>query len=450
MVVVCGMGLAVSEMAVLGYVWFSLMRPDALAFSTLPFSIILATVSLASSLRKITQITNLLKSWIATLLILQQVPIGLSVVLAVDTTLSVDPYNRYIRVIIMALLIPLVISTELWLRRLVVLMACSMGFVALKFGVFSLVFGGAALVKGYAGMIGDSNGLALAMAMVLPLCLYGRDLVDQFWMKWLLLGMAVFAVVTVVMTGSRGNALAVGGVLLLVTMRSKYKMLGLAGIVLLTLPALYLAGDRFTNRMATISEYEEDQSAAGRLEFWATALKMSKDYPVLGVGYGEKNYVALANKYMGRENHWVVHNTYLQTLVDCGVFGFLLYVATLWGAIVWLGRSVSRMRRLKPEWVAYPMALQTSLIGFAMGSTFYSRGDFEFVYIVLMTAASWQLIEQKELIRLNETKAPAVIEVQPPPVATVTPEPEQPSRPRLRGGRPVIQHRNAEGPGFVS
>ena len=450
-IALCGLGLAGPEMAVLSYVWFSLLRPDALAYSTLPFSMLLAVVALLSSLRYIGRATNLLQSWIAGLLILQQFPVALSVVFAVNTALCVEPYNRYIRIVIMALLIPVVIDSETWLRRLMILMPCSMGVIALKFGVFSMVFGGAGLVKGYTGLIGDSNGLSLAMATVLGLCLYGRDLTPRFWLKCLLLVMAVFSVVTVVMAGSRGNMLAVGCVLLLVIFRSKYKLLGAVGVVLLTMPALYLAGDRFSNRMATISDYEEDASAAGRLDFWKAALKMSKDYPVFGVGYGEKNYITLASKYLKRENHWVVHNTYLQTLVDCGVIEFVLYTATLWGAILWLGFSVRRMRKLKPEWVAYPLALQTSLVGFAAGSTFYSRGDFEFMYIVCMTAASWQLIERREL-RLMEEKAlgiqpaAALPELSTAAATQAAPQAAPQSPPRLRGGRPVPLRDNPASP----
>lgn len=244
--------------------------------------------------------------------------------------------------------------------------------------------------------------------------------------------------------------MAMGVCLLLVVMRSKYKLLGLIGVLVLTLPAVYLAGDRFTNRVASISEYEDDASASSRLEFWKAAVLMSRDYPIFGVGYGEANYKALAGKYMGRENRWAVHNTYLQTLADCGVIEFSLYVATLWGGIFWMGGSVRRMRKLKPEWVAYPLALQTSLLGFALASTFYSRADFEFVYMVLMAAASWQLIEKRELAILAQLP----VGVPQMPEQAVLPEPPAPqgdpppqARPRLRGGRPAVLRSNGPGQG---
>jgi probable O-glycosylation ligase (exosortase A-associated) len=448
-VLLSGLGLAVPEIAILTYVWYSLMRPDAWAFSTLPFSIILAVVALVSSLRHAGRIPNLVRSPICLLLVMQQFPIALSVIFAVNVDLTLEPYNRYIRLMTMCLLIPLIFNTEKWLRRLVIGIACSMGFVALKFGVFSLVFGGVALVRGYAGGISDSNGLALAMVILLPLCWYGASLVEPLWFKASLFVIAVFSVVTVVMSNSRGNMLAMGAVLLLITLRSKYKTLGLIGVLLLTVPALYLAGDRFTERMASISEYEEDASASGRLDFWIASLKMAKDYPLLGVGYGEKNYIALAGEYLGRENRWVVHNTYLQMLVDSGVFALIFYVATLGGALIWLGLSARRMRKLKPEWLGYPLALQTSLFGFAVGSVFYSRGDFEFMYFVLMTGAAWQLIEKAELGRMaqraSETPpAPAAAAII--PAAEVAPPPQAP--PRLRGGRPVVLRHDQPGATF--
>jgi putative inorganic carbon (HCO3(-)) transporter len=403
---ICISALFAPQNALLGYVWFALMRPDALAWSTtLPFSMALALATLAAAgLLQMHGIASIARNPFSRTLVLLQIPIALSVVMAVNTNLALIPYQKYIKVIMMSLVIPWLIVSEQWLRRLMLVMACSLGVIALKFGLFSIIHGGVRFGAGHEGLIGDSNGMALAMAMLIPLCWYCRSLVTQVWAKMMLLGMAGCAGITLISTNSRGNSLACGLVLLLITFRSKYRMAGLIGVCLiLVLPGLYLVGDRYLDRMSTLTDVQSDNSAWSRVVFAEAAIRMWSDYPLLGVGFGEENYVFLSDQYLdpnvaGRK----VHNTYLQMLVDSGIFAFLIYNALLWGTIWWLGRSIKKMNRLRPEWAAYPLMIQSSLLAFAIGSTFYSRGDFELCYMLLMTAGAWYSIQEpisNEMVR---------------------------------------------------
>jgi hypothetical protein len=60
------------------------------------------------------------------------------------------------------------------------------------------------------------------------------------------------------------------------------------------------------------------------------------------------------------------------------------------------------------------VAFQTSLLAFAIGSTFYSRSDFEFAYIVLMAAAAWYGIEKKALREMAQVPPVTVARFAPP------------------------------------
>lgn len=431
-----------SQFAVLSYVWFTVMRPDLLAWSYQPYIFTLALVCLFSSLRNIANIDNLFRNPFSLMLLAQQVLILFSVLLAIRTDLALEPYNRYIRVIVMALLIPLVITTEIWFRRLILTIVVSIGFLAVKFGLFGLVTGGTALNRGLqGGMMADSNGLALANVMAVPLAWYAIGMVNRLWQKLALAVVVLCGVSAIILTGSRGNSLAMALLALLLVSRTKYKAAGLAAMVLVSVPALYLAGQRYQERMATISEYEEEASASTRVTLWKASLFAMRDHPLLGVGYGEKNWVAVSPNYLGISNHLVVHNTYLQMGVDCGVPLMLLYASTLWGAVFWLQKSARRMDRLRPEWAAYPKALQGSILGFALGSTFYSRGDFELIYIVLMSASSWYLLEKRWLLHhaAAATQPPRTAPVPAPALAPTLPGPGPGLAPAQYkfGGRPM-------------
>jgi O-antigen ligase len=56
-----------------------------------------------------------------------------------------------------------------------------------------------------------------------------------------------------------------------------------------------------------------------------------------------------------------IYNTYLQVLVDSGLFAALLYVMLLFGAIFWPWRSALRARQYYPDLAPIPLWVQTAL-----------------------------------------------------------------------------------------
>src|ERR1035437_9829767 len=358
-VLLCCIGLIRPLIGLYGYVWFALMRPDVLAWSSsaFPYSFALAVTTLIGSLAHIGEFGTIFSNPIARWLLVLQVPVGISVLAAQVPALSTDRYEMYVRMVLMALLILVHVKTERDLRRLMLIIACSLGFVGAKFGVYGLLQGGIRYGGGYEGtMMSDNNTLALALTMVVPLCWYARSLVAERWAKWVFLGLVDANIATVVMTHSRGAALALGATFLVMVWWAKRKVGILIVLVLLCAPSLYLMRASYFDRLATIENPEEDASASSRLEYQKSAVAMWRDYPWFGVGFGEANYVRLAPAYLGHEDIHVVHNTYLQMLVDSGVFAFIVYVSLLFGTLIWLGRSAHRAAQETPGLEAYPQA----------------------------------------------------------------------------------------------
>jgi probable O-glycosylation ligase (exosortase A-associated) len=424
-------GLISPVIGIYGYVWFSLVRPDALAWmvGVYPMSLALALSTLIGAARYVNRIGTLFRNPISVLLILLMVPIVMSAMFAVDPALAWPPLNLYLRIIMMALLLPVLLHSELELRRLLFIMAASLGFIGFKFGLFGVRAGGIQFSEGYAGFLGDSNGLALAMVMAFPLCWYSMSLASSKWVRLGFLAMAGGTIATTVMTFSRGNSIGLAVILLLTAIRSQRKFLIVIMLLALAGPAVYLVYDKYVNRMSTIATYEEEQSASSRLVYARAALAMSRDYPVLGVGFGTTNYIALSHRYLGYEAGQVVHNTYLQMLVDSGIIAFGLYITMLLTALVYLQRSKWRMRRLNSPLVAYPLAFQTSLLGFCMGSTFYSRISLDLLYFVLMATAVWYGVERTVLAEAEQPEQSLLSSSQFHPL---TPQPVGPQFGRAR------------------
>jgi probable O-glycosylation ligase (exosortase A-associated) len=394
---ICVMSLIRPRIGFYGYLWFALMRPDELAFSTLPFFGAIAICTLVGSMRLGNRFSHLLRSPIIATLLVLQLMIGLSVLFAVKPDACFPYYTLYVKVIVMSLLVPLFVIDEITLRRSFLLISLSLGFIAAKFAIFSIVNGGVMYYNGYGrGMMADNNGLAMAMGMLLPMAWYSRLLTQRKWARMIFTGIAGAAVLTVILTGSRGNSIAMACVILLLVLRSRRRVLALVGIIVLALPALVLVGDRYMTRLATLGDVEADASVTNRFDLGWAAVHMWQDHKLFGVGFGQDNFVLLSAKYLGYENKGlVVHNTYLQLLVDSGIFAFVIYTGLVIGTVIWLGASARTMKGIHPDLVVYPRALQAGLLHFAIASVAYSRNYFELFYILLTLAAAWQLIAKE-------------------------------------------------------
>jgi putative inorganic carbon (hco3(-)) transporter len=398
---ICVAALFRPRIGLYGYLWFGLMRPDILAFAdgTYPYSLALAICSAVGALRCARETKVWFRNPVCLLLLELQVVIGLSVLLAVRPDLSAQRYQIYIRMILVLLLIPVLITEAADCARLLLVVAFSLGFLALKFGIYGVVQGGADLRSGYGEMLDDNNFLALALAMLIPLAWQCRTLSSTPWVRTLWLAMIGSAMAAIVMTGSRGGSLSMLLGLLLILRRTQRKMAPVALIAISLGGAIYLVQDQYFRRMETLENVHQEASAESRFLHATTALKMWKDYPWQGVGFGGLNYAALAGRYMGTSDErladHVAHNTYLQMLVDSGIFAFLLYCGMLFYAIRWLGQSAARMRFIDPQLEAIPLAIQGPLVVFALGSTFYSCQRMDLPYLFLMAAAAWHGIEER-------------------------------------------------------
>ena len=441
----CLSGLIFPQIGLCGYLWFSLFRPDAVAWVTdqYQFSKALAICTIVGSAREIARIPTLLSNPFSVLLLLLHIPIGISVLLCQGPFLSADRYTEFIRLTIMALMLPVLFYTRAHLRLLLVVICISLGMLGVKFGLFSLIHGGVTYETANSSQY-DNNTFGLVMAMAVPLIWYTRLLFESKLIRTVLLGTMFFSAASVPTTTSRGASLALGVGLLYIVLRSKARMMALLLALLALGPIIYLIQESYMARMATLADPTSEASAASRVEYARAGLKMWLDYPVFGVGFGARNYAALSEKYLGHVNEQQhgVHNTYIQVLVDSGVFAGLIYGALLFGAIWWLGRSISRMKRLSPENICIPMALQASLLVFALGGAFGSQQRLEFVYDLLMCVAVWYRLEKTMLADdagfgvEAEQQAASAVPLAPapqPPADLFPPELRRPARGRRLG-----------------
>ena len=412
----CIFGLVRPKIGLFGYTWFALMRPDVLAFSdpANSYSLVIAVCTLVGSLFQIGRVTLLLRNPMVIGLLILEIPVAISAFAAVDPELSLPYYWLLVRVLVMAVLIPMFVESLEDLRILFLIMVVSLGFIGLKFGLFGLVRGGARITFGYDnGMLSGNNEVGMALAMILPFCYYATQLVKWQWQKLGMLFTSFCIVATIIMTYSRGAALALAAVALMIIKRSKSRVLAVVAIAIMIVPSIYLVGSSYLDRLDTIKAPTEESSAASRLDMAKLSFRIWQDYPILGVGYGRENFRQMARVYGYTGPSIVAHNTYTQVLVDSGIFAFLAFVGLLFGTILWLGRSARRLALEAPQLVVYPASLQIGLIAYAVSCAFISRENFDFCYILLMASAAWY-----QIARTIETdrSAPEMLEENSPSV----------------------------------
>jgi putative inorganic carbon (hco3(-)) transporter len=389
---------------ILGYFWFALMRPDVLAWSygRHPYSMVLAVATVLGAIRYLHQAGIVFRNPFTRALLLYQIPVLISVVTALKIEQCYYNLDIFERMMLMSFLVVLLVRTVAQLRVLLMVAGFSAIVLGAKFGLFGLLAGGVRFGAGYGGMISDNNDLALFMSMGIALTWFFIPELKSRWLRLGAVGLVFCNLAAIVMTYSRGGALTLAAVLGVIVLRSKQRLAMVLVFVVLAAPGVILVGDTYTSRLKTISNPEYEASSYSRIALAKASLQMWKDYPIFGVGFGGGNCALIVGRYTDAKEKAVLHNTYLQILVDSGIFALLMYVAILFGTIVWLGLSARRLRRTDPALARIPIAIQTALIAFAVGSTFLSRVNADFTYLLICAAASWY-----EILRVRARSAPA-------------------------------------------
>jgi len=447
LLIAISLGLVVAAFArpfwgLCGWFWFSVMRPDALAWSEgkYPIAKVLGAIVLVTSLPRVfSNLGSKLKNPWLWIFLAYMVPITLSGLFPVGPMLSPDRFGAFLRLALMALLIPLAIQTTDELKVFLAVVAGSMGFVGAKFGAWSLMHGGATFLTGYSRQY-DNNTLGLAFAIATPLCWYTASLLRHQYFKLGFIAMSFLSGMAAVMTTSRGAALSLMAAVGYIMLRSRQKIAVVILILIGMGPGIYLVQDQV---MARIQSSGAQASALNRIRLARIAIEMWKDYPVLGVGFGSRNFIALASNYSDRPVIHNAHNSWLQTFADSGTLAGVLFLVLVFGQIAWLSLSIRRIKRLRPDLLPLAYMLQAGLITYAIDATFHSFHRMELAYVLLLSTTAWYRFVKVIIEEPSSEEAPApaaapeTVAASAPPVGIAT---------RLRtSNSPVNATRSAAG-----
>ncbi|MEW6404340.1 MAG: O-antigen ligase family protein, partial [Chloroflexota bacterium] len=256
-----------------------------------------------------------------------------------------------------------------------------------------------------AGMLGEQNGFAQVMLMLLPLGMFRFLGEKSKGLRILALVATTLIAFAIALTFSRGAALGFVMMLLIMTLMRIIKLYQLAIFTLVAF-LLLAALPQYWIRLATIptisalfsedraSEVgEPDGSIKGRATEMLAAALVFADYPMIGVGPGMYRYYSqeYGNKYIGirmLEGNRQAHSLYLGLAADNGALGLILFLAILYVTLRNLARVRKRYIRSHPELANMATGFMLTVIVYMTTGLFKHMAYVRFFWLMIALAGA--------------------------------------------------------------
>ena len=377
---------------VLVWTWLGFMSPQGLTFGfalEMPFSKIIGIATILAFLMykdKVLPKSSMLL-WLFLLYVFWSTVTTMFAIYPDDALLQ---WGEFMKVIAMMLITIFMTNNKERLHALLGVVVFCIAFYGFKGGIFTIKTMGALTVWGpLLSFMTDNNALGLALVMTMPLLWYLQGYTQNRWLKWLILLTMALTALAILGTQSRGAFLALVAMSTFLIMKSKAKFKAAFAVILLA-PLLYtFMPQSWHERMDTIKNYEQDESAMMRINAWEYTINMANDHPITGGGY-DAYTEELFSVYSERPNiEWTgPHSIYFETLGDHGWIGltiFLLMGLTLYRSMSYVMKHADKYEDM--HW-ARDLAgmIQVSTVGYAVAGAFLELAKFDLYYMLITMA----------------------------------------------------------------
>ena len=205
----------------------------------------------------------------------------------------------------------------------------------------------------------------------------------------LLAGAVAVGAVALALMSARSAILGFGagaGIVLLSFRRHRAFPLMLIAAALVGAVGLWIAPPTLWERFAAIGDFGKDQTLFRRVTYLRIGVDLIGQSPVWGVGPGNYplHYMLYAYRYlpgrilMPRE----LHNTYLDTMTEFGVVGFVIAALLVVHALLQLRRALAGSEALRR--IAFGVLV--ALVALLVGAFFMPHKDLRYLWLVLAMA----------------------------------------------------------------
>ncbi|RRQ22836.1 putative O-glycosylation ligase, exosortase A system-associated [Thiohalobacter thiocyanaticus] len=402
---------------ILAWSWIGYMNPHRLAYGfarEAPFAMLIGATTLVAMLFMKEKI-RFPWSRETIVLLLFVLWMCLTTVFSLQQEYSLLQLEKVVKIQVMTFITMILMLYRERLNLLVWVIVLSLGFYGVKGGIFTLMTGGGYHVMGPLGsFIGGNNELGLALIMILPLMRYLQLQRERKWQRNLFTLAMALTVIAILGTQSRGAlvGLAVMAVVLIVKSRRRFTLLLLAALMVPV--ALTVMPESWFERMHTIQEYEEDQSAQGRINAWHFAVNLAQDRPLVGGGFEAFHWRNFRHYAPDPNDVKDAHSIYFEVLGEHGFAGLFIYLLLgffAWRSATWVIRNTREREDLL--WARDLAAMiQVSLAGYASAGAFLGLAYFDLYYHLIAMVVILRFLVRQQLQAAAEADsgaaAPAV------------------------------------------
>jgi probable O-glycosylation ligase (exosortase A-associated) len=223
----------------------------------------------------------------------------------------------------------------------------------------------------------------------------------------------VLSLISVLGSQSRGALVAILGVGGFFWLKSKTKLMSGTAIVLLGVLLFAFMPASWHERMESISNYQEDESAMQRINSWEYSINLANDR-LTGGGLQSWSKDMFAIYAPNPDWVFVAHSIYFSVLADHGWLGLIMFVLIL--VLTW--RSLSKLikRTKSGEYESFNLLarmMQVSLVAYMTGGIFLSLSYFDLPWHLIAIALLLPQFLNKLEERLPEASLQPIAKVKP-------------------------------------
>ena len=246
-------------------------------------------------------------------------------------------------------------------------------------------------------------GINLIMAMPFFVLLFQRYQ-NRVWLGGAFLAILGLLAYNVMLTNTRAVMLQAGICAVLCVVAGLYRLKTvhiLLGIIALSVGLALMPKDVF-KRVLDPTNYSVDQSQAMqvRFEYWKAGVSIIEKKWLVGMGVGNEKEIPKYVKGDLSANKSTVHNTYLQFLLEVGIFGWLIFYGFVATMFLYANRAAKYFKRI-PGWELEYRILLAIQVAFTCVLIFGLQVD-----VFLFPLKSWWLIAMVGLVLYRWSRLP--------------------------------------------
>ncbi len=302
-----------------------------------------------------------------------------------------EKYSFVAKTFFFLLITALLLTDHRRIHAMIWIMVIALGYFGIRGGAFALMNGGNYRVLGPPEtMINDNNHLAAGLLVMLPLMNYLRLQSKHRIVRIVLLAAMMLTLFSVLASYSRGALIGLAAMSAFLWLRSQRQLVFGAAMVAALAGAVAFMPQKWHDRMNSIGEYQQDESAEGRIKIWQASLAMALARPLTGGGFKAPYTQSIVDKYAPGTTARAVHSIYFEVIGENGFLTFFVWLAMPIVSFVSAQRVIVLTRKEPRLSWANDLArmAQVSIVAYLVAGAFLSLCYWDYFFTLLIVVGA--------------------------------------------------------------